>query len=238
MEYRIKPEYFERLKKKMLSWYVPILAVVFIIISITQGYNPKTKEFDFVTLAIVLPIFILFGGYSYFRMIKRQRVICNSYRIIIHDNLITREQANTPTISIYANEISSMIKSVDNHIIIKGKTAADLIYVPSKMENFEELERKLEEFMLIVPATKKTFLQRYQIVISLLVLALMITTFATTNKIVAVICGLPLMVLLIYGYFQGIKNKNLDNRTRRGLWYMWILIAAIAGSIIYKMLNF
>lgn len=234
--YKLSSAEFEKLKKKILWGILPIMLVILTILVITQSINPKTGEVNITMLLVVIAVFAGVGGFSLYRILNKQKQVYDSYRLTVHDNLIIREQLNLPRVEIYVNEISSLTKTTDNQIIIKGKNPQDIIYIPSQLENYEDLQKRLDEIMLIAPAPQKSFFQRYPFLVLLMVFALMIISIGSLNLIVALLCGVPAVAAFLYAFFKGITHKSLDSRTKRSLWSMWIMIILVIVSLIYKLM--
>jgi hypothetical protein len=237
-QYRLRWEEYTVLKKKVLVRIMPFMIIIAVILCVTQGYNPRTGEISWLSILGVLAIFTLFCWWSIYRILNRQKKIFETYRLTVHDNLIIREQYNSPKIEIYVSEITSMSKSTVNHIVIRGKSPNEIIYVPPQLENYEELERRLEGFMLIVPSPKKTFFQRYQPFVLLLVLVLFVASLGATNAIVSAACGLPVVGICLYIFFAGQQNKNYDKRAKRSLWSFLLISILVTANIVLKLVYF
>lgn len=236
-QYKLNPDQIAQTRKKLLTRVLPIMGVFLLIIAFTQGYNMKTGEFNLTSTLIVIAIFAALSGWSFYRILSKQKKVYESYRITLHDNLIIGEQSNSPRIEIYVNEIASMEKTYHNYIIIRGKSPQEIIYIPPQLENYEDLERRLEEIMLITPAKRISFLQRYRLLVMLAMLILFIVSMGAPNAIVAAACGTPVIALSLYIFFAGMQNKNFDNRAKRSLWVFLVMPLVIAANIVLKVLS-
>lgn len=58
-----------------------------------------------------MPIFAILFGISTYRSMKKQKKFLETYKVIISDNEITREQMNTPPLTISFMEIKEIIRS-------------------------------------------------------------------------------------------------------------------------------
>ena len=187
--FKIRQNGFKEIKNKMLVRIVPIMLIAVtggIVISTTNSTG-KTGEIN--TLPFVIPIMALALGSGIYRGVNRQKKLFDSYTLTITNNLITREQFNTPTISIYFTDIKEIVKHKNGGFIIKGKDARDLIVIPSQIDNYLQLEETLQEIQPIVTKESILFLQKYQWLAGLLTVGLMICVYTVNNKIIVALTG-------------------------------------------------
>jgi hypothetical protein len=179
-------------------------------------------------LPILIPILGTAIGLGIYRSLNRQKAIFDTYVLTFSDNLITREQANTPVLSLHSFEIKEIIKDKNGHFWIK---ANDIIIVPVQIERYEEVEVLLNK---IVPITTKiSFKYKYRIVIAIVSLALMFCVYTATNKLIIGISGPLLSGILIWNLIDRWKLRNsLDKSTQRSFFiYVIILIVTIAITV-------
>jgi hypothetical protein len=72
--------------------------------------------------------------FSFYISRKRTRRLYESYVLTISDSAITREQYQTPTVTISNSDINVIIKNNNGSFTIKGGTAQDLIGIPTQIE--------------------------------------------------------------------------------------------------------
>ena len=72
--------------------------------------NSKRKVGHINVLPIVIPFAMIAVGSGIYRGLNRQKAIFESYSLTFTNNLITREQQNTPTVSIYFNDVNEIFK--------------------------------------------------------------------------------------------------------------------------------
>src|SRR5690348_15928590 len=97
-QYKLDPAQFAKLKKKTLTRVIPIYVIILTVLITTRAFDPE-KELDLVPSLIGIALFSGIVAFSLYRLFGRQRKMYDSYSVTIYDNLITREQLNTPTIS-------------------------------------------------------------------------------------------------------------------------------------------
>src|SRR5689334_14981655 len=117
LTFRIKPDGFKEIRKKLL-----MRGILFSLLSLglasvigmvnTSGKSDTIKpaiyysenSTDLLVTMIPTVVFIAVITFSFIRALKRAKKMYESYELTISDNLIAREQINTPTISIYLTE--------------------------------------------------------------------------------------------------------------------------------------
>lgn len=237
LTFRIKPNGYKEIRKKILLFSIPgfILGLVITGISIYTNTinrsNDVTPEhvpdhsLELIDLIAYLPIviFIAILGFGLKRMLKKTKKVLDSYELTISENLIAREQLNTPTISIYLTEVQEIIKRKKGGFYIKGEKARDLIIVPKQIENPEQLELALEKIRPLVSKGKGADQLKWQALLSLASIGLLITVNVSFNEIVVAVAGTLFLGITVYNFIQAQKSKNIDYRTKRTRWISLVL---------------
>ena len=210
------------------------------LIAVTVGItissiNSKDKTAEVNVLPIIIPFIAVVVGFGLYRGVNRQKGLFESYQLTLTNNLITREQLNTPTISIYFNDIKEIVKNKNGSFIVKGKDPTDLIMIPAQIDNYSDLEKTLNEIKQIATQLDKSFLQKYSIALTMLTLGLMFCVYTLTNKIFVAVCGTILVGILSWSFYEVRKSKNIDAKTKRGMWWVLIVLASIIGVVIMKL---
>lgn len=237
LTFKIRPDGFKEIRKKILLFSIPG-AIIGLGIGGITAYTGTMNRSNYVTpgyvadhsmdpinLIAYLPIvvFLAILGFGITRTLKKVKKTFESYELTISENLIAREQLNTPTISIYINEVQEIIKRRKGGFYIKGEKDRDLIIVPKYIENPEQLEIALEKIRPFVSKGKGANQLKWQSILSLASLGLLITVNVSFNKIVVAIAGTLFLGLTIYNFIQAQKSKNIDYRTKRTRWISLVL---------------
>ncbi|SEW35607.1 hypothetical protein SAMN05428988_4361 [Chitinophaga sp. YR573] len=234
-QFRLRPEGFKEIRNKTLFRYIIAMGLAAIIgasIYLIGFKDMGAADIDTDFLSIFIPVFVVLMGFRIYRILSRQKALFDTYVLTFSDNLITREQANTPVLSLHSFEIKEIIKDKVGHFWIK---ANDVIIVPVQIERYEEVEVLLNK---IVPVTTKmSFKYKYRNVISIVSLALMFCVYLTTNKLIIGISGPLLAGILIWNLIDRWKLRNsLDKSTQRSFFIQVIvLIVAIAITVMKLM---
>lgn len=234
-QFRLRPEGFKEIRKKTLFRYIIAMGLATIIgaaIYLIGFKDMGAADIDTDFLSIFIPVFVALMGFRIYRILSRHKALFDTYVLTFSDNLITREQANTPVLSLHSFEIKEIIKDKAGHFWIK---ANDIIIVPVQIERYEEVEALLNK---IVPVTTKmSFKYKYRNVISIVSIALMVCVYLTTNKLIIGISGPLLAGILIWNLIDRWKLRNsLDKSTQRSFFIQVIvLIVAIAITVMKLM---
>ena len=184
-------------------------------------------------LPFVIPIIIGALGFGLFKGINRQKGLFESYRLIINENEIVREQNNTQTISIPHNEVKSIIRSPKGILTIIGNSHTDIIGVPSQINNSEKLTQILSQISPITDSDKIPLTEKYKGVLILLMLGLMATVYISKDKLIVGITGTILILFLGYSFYEIRRNKNIDKKTKNGIWWLLVVLLSVIGKMYF-----
>ena len=233
--FKIKEGGFKEIKKQALLRMVPIMIIVVSLGIVISFINSDDKATSIKVLPFVVTLVGVAGGLAINRGINRQKALFDSYTLTITNNLITREQLNTPTVSIYFNDIKQIVKNKNGSFLIKSKGAADLIGVPAQIEHYLQLEETLQNIQPIIGKDKLPFLQKYPASLGLLTVGLMLCVYISNNKIIVGITGTAFVALMIWGVIKIRSSNNVDSRTKNGLWWVAIVLASVIAIMIFKL---
>ena len=250
LTFRIKPNGYKEVRKKMLLWGIPsyllmVTIVLVITFSIDYDRNDQIKPdsysnndpYEWITWALPIIVIASAGCMGFFRALRRIKKAYESYELTISENLIAREQANTPTISIFLGEVEEIIKRRNKILMVRGKTVRDMILIPAQIENYEQLETVLNEIKPITTKGKTTSWIQLQRLLGLVAVALMICVYTVDNKVVVGVAGALFTALFIYSFLQIQKSKNVDYRTKRSRWITLIVVLSVLGFTIMKLMD-
>ena len=231
-QFKVKPNGFKEVRNKVLLKLVPLFLIAITIGFAISYFNMKQKDGDLTSTFIALPILLIYGTISIFRSLKRRKQIFESFTLSIDNNSIWRDLKNTPSIHLFRTEIEEINILPNKSITIKSKQKENLIWIPSQLEDFEELKSILSE---IKPLKKDASLPKkitrgwILIFLSLGVLAI---TFISTIKWLVTLAGIALLSFSIWLIRETRKSNNIDYKTKRSmLWYVVLMVAVIAKVI-------
>jgi hypothetical protein len=249
--FRIRPDGYKIVKRKMLIYAIPVTVIGILIGSIpnyimsagdkNDTIKPETYYADnSIDWLIYLP-FVAFAAvivFGMYRGLARVKKMFESYELSITENLIAREQFNTPTISIYLNEVQEIVKRKNGSYFIKGLKANDLILVPKLIENPAQLESVLETIKPIASKGKGTAQLKLQGILTFISLGLMICVNTVENKIIVATAGTLFIAIWTYNFILTQKSKNVDYRTKRIRWIGLLALLLVIFMMLLKLTDY
>ena len=235
--YKNNLEGFKEIRAKMLFIMIPMLLIMLIGGSWSNFIDVDSS--DIRATSFVLPI-LLVGMFAFAitRGLTRQRKMFKSYLLIIGDDLIEREQAMTPTISLRKDAISEIVKHKNGNIFIKGQTRQDIIVVSNHIANREALEADLRAFMEVKEQPGKSILEKIGVLlIAPVLLGLMAAIIISSNKYVVLISTVLVTVAFAWTLYEVQTNKNIDDKTKRSMWAIVIVILAFIAIAYSKVVG-
>jgi len=229
--FKIRQGGFKEIRRAMLIRTIPILVIV-----LTFGITIASKSLNYTEiLPYYIPFIVVLLVFGIYRGVNRQKSLFDSYTLTVTNNLISREQANTQTISIYFNDIKEISKHKNGSFTIKGKDRSDIIAIPSQIDNYYQLETTLHDIRPIVAKDNVSFLQKYQSLTAIIVVGLMLCVYTVNNKIIVALAGTTFTAIMIWSFAKIRSSKNIDRRTKKIAWWSLIVIASVIAVMIFKL---
>jgi len=219
----------------MLKWLIPMGVVILAIVVIGQKVSSRKDDADMYVLPITICIFTVFVGFSFYRLLAKQKKLFESYLLTIDDFMITRQQFNTPEISMSFNEVEEISKTKNGGFIIKGKYKGELIIVPKFMDRYEELEKMLINIKPISESNAALNKLKYQSLISIAALPFMLGVLLSDNKIIVVVCGTLAVAISIWRFIRIQQSKNVDKGAKIKSYSSFILVAFVIIMMYFKL---
>ena len=234
-EFTTKPEGFSELRKAILLKAIPTSLLAGSVGIAISYANTNTSAGDNNAYLGIIPIMLGVLVFGIYRGIATQKKIFDSYKLTFDNSSVTREQYNTPTITIPYNEITEITKNSNNSFTIKGNSAVSVIGVYPQVQGYDSLEILLSNIKQISVKTTEPFIQKFSLLFSILTLVLMATVYLAKNKIVVGTSGTVLLAFLGYSFFEIRRSKNIDSKTKKGMWWLLAVVASILGVMYVKL---
>lgn len=234
-QFKIRQDGFKEIRKEMLIKAIPVsLLTVFGGLAISY-FNTNVQQSDVNVFPFLIPMVLGTLIFGLYRGVNRQKEIFDSYILTLDGNSVTREQHNTPTITISKADLSEIIKNLNGSFTIKGNSSVNVIGIPAQIDNYEQLEKSLSAIGQISTKNSVPFLQKYPELLSILTIGLMAAVFISKDKIIVGVSGAFLLVVFGYSFFEVQRSKNIDSKTKRGMWLLILVTASIIGIMYYKL---
>jgi hypothetical protein len=224
-QFKVSDEGYKKFKKKWLTVALPVMVIVLAVIILVIILSPTDKEVN--TLPFTIPFMVIIFGFSLFRSLRKQKKFLLSYSVTISGDGITREQLNTPALSISSIEIREIIKTEKGYFTIKGVNRTDVIHIPYCIDNYTVLEERLRELAPITVNTKDPFFKKYRAFLAIPAFGAILAVYLVTNKIIVCICAILVTALLIWAFYEIRISKNAPENTKRSSWIYFLIIASI-----------
>lgn len=234
-QFKIRQDGFKEIRKNTLLRSIPIFVILIIFIVVTGTINSRNKAEDINTLPFIIPIILGAASFGIYRGIKKQAALFASYTLSISNNLIRREQLNTPAISIYYNDVKEILKNKNGSFTIKGKVTSDLIGIPAQIDNYAQLEATLQNIKTITIKEKEPLLQKFPGILGIIMLGLMLCVYTVNNKIIVAVSGTIVTGLMLWSLLKIQHSKNVDHKTKRNSWLVLIVLISVIAITIFKL---
>lgn len=233
--FTVKPNGFNEVRRKAVGMMAVILTVI-ILIAVLISYSDTESPDSVDTWPYVLTAVVVIFVFSLWNTMRRQKKIFESFRLIVDDDALVREQLYTPAITIRKQDIREIIWLSTGQFVIDGGSKLNSIIIPSQIENGDELRQILSE---IRPIREKTATAWTPYVILISALAGMVLVFiglSAENVIISAICGMAVCVVFLYGFIIIQRSKNIDNRLKRMSYIFFLPFVSILFVTIMKLM--
>ena len=234
-DYRIRPDGFKEIRSQQQKRLLVIPLMIALFVIPTTIYNAKENTDFIITLPVTIILFTIIYYFAIRKALKKQKELLDSYALTINDNTIARYQLNTPTISLYHSEVKEILKTTNSGFIIKGNASEDIILVPPQIDNYDELEIRLNGIKTIHQHRSKNIFEKHPVIAIILMMGLMIGVYGSRNKFIVLFCGIPVVVMMIWSFLKIQKSKNVETRIKRNAWVILIVLISIVAVIIMNL---
>jgi len=236
MQFTIRPDSFKEIQNKIIRIVAFLFGgILFFVVVLPMLMSDDSSNYD--TLPYMV---ILFGGvfaFSIWNGMKRQKLLFESFTLVIDDEKITRERLNTPVIVIYKKDVQRIVKTSSGAFSIEGDSKLNAIGIPSQIDNYELLEKTLNEIKPLTVLTKKNFFEQMAIPILMIVVLLFWGHFYITDKVISIVCGILIVLILGFSFYITVTNKNVDTRTKRVGYFSLFLVALVILNLYSKFIG-
>lgn len=234
-EFLPKENSFNEIKKAMIIKTIPVAILASGVGLTISHFNTNGQTSDINVLPFVIPIIVISLAFGLLKGINRQKDLFESYKLVVNESEIIRKQNNTQTITIPHHEVKSISRSPKGILTVLGNSNHEMIIIPAQINNIDKLEQILSQIKPINNYEQKPFNEKYKGLLIPLMLALMATTYISKNKLIVGISGTILILFLGYSFYEVQKNKNIDKKTKNGMWLLILVVLSILGNMYFKL---
>lgn len=211
--FRISPGKMQAYRKRYVITLLVVYGFAGILFTAIHYYQDDGE--DAWTLWLPLGIMAVFGGILSYVNLGRQKRMMESYEITWETLTITRRQKDTPDVVLYHGEITGVEYFRKGGLIIKGKNARDLIFVPRHIERYEELKSLLEELVPLQPYSLPRWLVKGGTLVNLAGIVSLLFALYSTNRDIIFWVGTLAIGLNAWSIYSVSRSKNLPSGTKR-----------------------
>jgi hypothetical protein len=224
-QFKFNEDSFNKFLKKWRTITILIMAIVLVIIAITNSLSNKSGDISVTAYTILL--MAAFYGFNIYRGFKRQKKVMAAYSVTISEEGITREQYNTSSLHISFMEIKEIIKTKRGGYMIKGRDRTDVILIPRFIDDPEALEKALATMAPISYGGKAAAYRKLAPILSLVAIAMVIGVITLDNEIIVTVCAAIAIGLAAWGFYEIQRNKNVPHSAKRSSWFIIFYIVLI-----------
>ena len=232
-QFRMNKDGYKKFARKWLIMSTAMMVIITTIIVATNVYSANPGDVN--VLPYVVPFLAVIFSFNIYRSFKKQKKFLQSYCVTISEDGVTREQMNTPPLSISSLEIREIIKTKKGSFIIKGVGRTDMIYIPHWIETPATVEEHLQKLAPVAENKKDARNRKLRVALAFLAIGLVICLYTISNKIVTLICGPLLIGFLVWVFYEVQTSKSVPTNAKRRNWTLLIPIVAIAYLIYLRL---
>jgi hypothetical protein len=225
-QYKIGEESYKKFRRRWVNIGIPVISAIVAFGIAIVVYSQRDDGFN--PMPYVIPVMAVLFTFSIVRGLKRQRRLLMSYSVTLSNSEITREQLNTPPLTINFMEIKEILKTKKGGFMIKGRSKTDVIHIPYLIDNAGDLEEALAKFAPITMHVRESQQRWLKLAPAVLGLGGFVTLLITKNNFVAVVAGVVVIAMFTLRFIELVTNKNVPtNLKRRGWTYLLIIVLVI-----------
>jgi hypothetical protein len=233
-QFKISSAGIAGVKRKTMRTTVPLMVVAVLVGGFLPELAGRGRNMNANTILILVPFMAGVLGFGFWKGFKRQRQLLESYTLTVETHDLVREQFDTPTVRIPKKDVAGITQHANGSFTIKGSNGTGEIIVLPQVENHAELARLLGEISPVTVLTSTPVLQKYSTLLGLVMVGLFALHFIAASPVAVAGSGVALIGLLLWSFFTIVRNKNVDNKTARGSYWVLFVILAVIIRIIYK----
>jgi hypothetical protein len=141
-------------------------------------------------------------------------------------------------VQILISEVSIIEKNASNRLTIRGisNVPFERIVIPSQVGDYDRVEETLAGIKSLTINTKPNYLEKYGLLIIIILVAPIVGVYVVDNKIVVGICAVIAVTLFVYNIFYMLKYKNAIKSWKRALWIYPLIVISILVVAYFKLI--
>lgn len=234
-EYKNSPERFADFRKQFIAKIVPVMLIVTIGSFCISYFSGEENTINlYVSLAVTLFALVIFG-YIVTKNINQQKIIYDSFKLIVGPDYLSRTQSNLPPVTLFFHEISKITETKQGYLRIDGLQKNQFIIISPYLEEYSELKRHLQLLQPFNEQEASNIFLKIPLLLPLITIGSMAAIYISNNKIIVAVSGIILMPLLAWSFYKMRSIPQSDNPLAKNKWLLLIVLLSIMGTIYYKL---
>lgn len=227
--YKNSPDGFTMVRKRTITKIVPLFVIAGAAGLFITWFNSAPDQPILYPILFTMCVLVCVSVFTMRNVLKQQETIYHNFELTIENDHIT-SYANGKTTTVYFNQIVKITEDSYGNLVVKGDKKLN-IGVPALLVNYTEIRALLASKQTI---SRDSWIQRFQIPLTLGVIACMVAVYISTNKIIVGACGIVVVGTMCWGFYTIRTSPQIDAQTKRKSW--WVLVAgiSIAATIYFK----
>ncbi len=224
-DFRLSERFMRELKHRAITGLAVVTAVVIGAVALIQtGWRiPRSVEAFVPIIALGLVLTALVGLRSLRRIQTRW-----TFRIVVTEAGISREQYGLPDVVLRADEIASLSEVPGTGLVVQGDSEGELIEIPEGLEDYERCRELLGRWRQIerpTPRSQLTALFRYLVGVGFL--GSLTGLFSSSAPEVVAPLGAVLIASATFLTVSPRKRPATKPRARDELWLIAIVVMLV-----------
>ena len=226
-EFRLSEPFFPYFRRIALGRFLPFLVIAIVAAVLITSSRAEMDPAMMLVFGGFMAVVIGFGGW---RGLKQQEANLRQFRIRLDEGSIRRTQPGLPEIAIPKEQIRRIVRVPGKNLTVFGAGRQEIIGIPEFLEGFAVVENVLEGWHSF--EVRKPGLSVWLSLLTLIgTLAAFVTLYVSNSKVIVTACGGALLALMIYSAIALRGSLHVDKRAQRFVWFLPVIILAIAVRI-------
>ena len=232
--YCLKPEGFGRLERKLV---LRGIVVGLVAVGTVFAIQLATAKLSLLVMALALPIIVFALASGIRRGLNMQRDGWSSYRLVLADDFVIKQQANMPDVEIGRGEIAKLIQTHAG-IEIKTRDRLRVILVPASLDGYDEVTTTLQEWRDFEDESSRSRRRQWLLALVVLVEGTAFAAVMISGKAIVVLpSGIFVITTMVWGYLELKRSPNVDARLKKTARVYWIVALFVAFRVILVMVT-
>ena len=234
-QYKNKPEGFKTIRKQLFTKGLPVMLIAVTTGLLISYFTEKGDVENIYANMFFILFFAAVIAFSFWRNLQKQKIVYDSYLLTVGNDYILKEQSTLNATRLSFDEIERIEKDEYGNLFIYGDQKQNIVLVSANIDGYQGVKDLLKSIKPIGIRDSYNLFQKHPLLTLLIPCALMVAVYLSTNKIVVAAAGIPLIAMIIWGFYKIGTNPYFTNRSKRSSWMIPIVLISLILIICYKL---